>query len=387
MISVEEIKKQALKNYKYFLTDLIEKKSYNPIEIRFGKVKSKDLTGNPFKISDEIKELRNNSKQILGFGYTIDFKIQNTQQFGKQEFPEKIYFQNELDFLKFIKKEKEVKKFKENINLILTNLPDSKDFFIKYPLKVIDNELIWIDLIKVCKYFLENPKPCLYIRELPIKIHTKFIEHNKKIIGEILDKILPEASLNPEFKEFEKRFGLKYDQSLIRFRFLDSKLFIGNMSDISLTENEFESLKFYCKNVFITENKINFLTFPMIKNSIVIFGKGFNISNLKNANWLNEKDIFYWGDIDTHGLQILSQITGYFPKTKSIMMDFETLNHFKNKCGKGENTNVSELVNLTDKEIRLFNHLKEKNLRLEQEKITQEYVDEYLKKIFRDEVI
>ena len=63
------------------------------------------------------------------------------------------------------------------------------------------------------------------------------------------------------------------------------------------------------------------------------------------------------------------------------MMDFATLNCFKDDWGIGEKTNVSELTNLNKEEINLFNYLKENNLRLEQEKITQEYVLKYLSRI------
>ena len=122
-----------------------------------------------------------------------------------------------------------------------------------------------------------------------------------------------------------------------------------------------------------------------MKNSIGIFGSGYKIRDLKNALWLLNKEIYYWGDIDTHGLQILSQMRGYFPKTKSIMMDFKTLNSFKDDWGVGESIHVTTLPNLNPEEQELFQFVKADNLktiRLEQEKINHTYVLNEIRSIY-----
>ena len=101
---------------------------------------------------------------------------------------------------------------------------------------------------------------------------------------------------------------------------------------------------------------------------------------MKNAQWLLDKQIIYWGDIDVHGFQILSQLRGYFPQTQSCMMDFETFVMLKDLAITGTDTNLTALEHLTHEEHQLFEHLislKENN-RLEQEKIPHVYA---LKKI------
>jgi hypothetical protein len=113
-----------------------------------------------------------------------------------------------------------------------------------------------------------------------------------------------------------------------------------------------------------------------MKNSIAIFGRGFGLGLLKDALWLNDKQIIYWGDIDAHGFQILSQLRLYFPRTQSLLMDLETFNEFKDFAVTGTETNINQLTNLTVEENQLFKHLlnlKKKN-RLEQEKINQSFV-------------
>ena len=122
-------------------------------------------------------------------------------------------------------------------------------------------------------------------------------------------------------------------------------------------------------------NIFNFLTLPHLRGTIAIFGSGFQIGLLKGAEWLADKKIIYWGDIDVHGFQILSRIRGNFPKTKSCMMDFETFNEFRNFTVTGSETAITELEHLNYNEHHLYSNLlglKENN-RLEQEKIPHSY--------------
>jgi len=50
----------------------------------------------------------------------------NNRKIGKQFFPRKILFENEADYLRFIDKEKEFTKFKENVSIIINALRCSK---------------------------------------------------------------------------------------------------------------------------------------------------------------------------------------------------------------------------------------------------------------------
>jgi len=274
------------------------------------------------------------------------------QKIGEQFFPNRIYFETEEDYLRFISKEKEYERFRRVSNEIISEIPKLKEWIINHPQKVIDNFEKWEDLLKVCKFFIKNPKPNSYIRELPLDISTKFVEQNQTTIRVLLDTLIAD-DVNKDESDFEKRFNLKYKEELIRIRVLDEelakKLFFG-VSDLSLPLSQFVSLNIPCKRVFVLENHtsfssfsniFNFLTLPHLAESIAIFGKGFQIGLLKNARWLSDKQIIYWGDIDAHGFQILSQIRGYFPQTCSCMMDFETFNDFKDFAITGIDTNVT----------------------------------------------
>jgi hypothetical protein len=376
MIDPLGIRKKAVRLYDEYLTTLLKPESFFPKEIPFGKVNSTDDYD---IIKSEVKELINGSKDKLGYGYKVELAQINTRRYGLQSFPRRIYFENETDFLKFIKKEKEVSEFKITILQIRERIPNLNDWINKNTSKVIDNIGKWNELLKVCEYFQKNTKPNLYIRELPIEIHTKFIEENKGTLKQLLDFLLPNEAIRKDESEFEKRFYLRYDEPLIRVRALDQSLLTKynlSFSDFSIPIMIFNNLKLENAQFIITENKMNFLTLPYLKNTFGLFGGGFRIEILKQIDWLKKSDIIYWGDIDAQGFQILSQLRSYFPQTKSVMMDFETFNEFKDFIVTGTETNTDQLTNLTVEENQLFRYLlnlKEKN-RLEQEKINHSFV-------------
>jgi hypothetical protein len=62
-----------------------------------------------------------------------------------------------------------------------------------------------------------------------------------------------------------------------------------------------------------------------VPNAIVIFGGGYAASALESLPWLADCEVFYWGDIDTHGFSILSRVRRRFPRVRSLLMDRETL--------------------------------------------------------------
>ena len=380
MITPKEIQEQCLKWWKEVLLSTMNKTAVFPKEInRMGKVSSKDILE---KLSDyqmSIASLQGNSKQNKKFGYTLITEERQFAKIGKQIIPIKIVIDSVEDYLKIIGKEKDYQLFIKNSLLIIKELPILEKWINENPLKLIEHNT-WSDTLKVCKYFLENPKPNLYIRQLPIDIHTKYIEENKSVIASLLNFIIPNE-INTNEKDFEQRFNLLSREQLIRIRFLDeTKSPLKNITDISFTEKELKSYNFAVDNVFVAENLMNFLTLPTIKNTIAIWsGGGFSISYLKNIEWLKEKQFYYWGDIDAQGFGILHQCRTYFPNTVSVMMDEETLSNFKSREGKL--APKSNLYELSESELKLYHYVQQNNIRLEQEQITQKFADERIKKL------
>ncbi len=383
MITPKEIQEQNLKWWKEVLLSTVDSISYFPKNInRIGKVSSKDILNKLSEYKESIELLRSYSKENKKVGYSLILVEKQFDKIGKQPVPERVSIDSIEDYLRITGKEKDYQTFLNNLSLIKSELPLLINWIKANPTKLIEHNT-WFDTLKVCKYFLETPKPNKYIRQLPIEIHTKYILENKSIVQSLLDYLIPEH-INSNETKFELRYNLKYSEQLIRIRFLDTSLApIENVTDISLTVSEFKNVEPQCYNIFVAENIMNFLTLPFLPKTVAIWsGGGFSVSYLKKIDWIKSKQLFYWGDLDAQGFQILNQLRTYFPNTVAVMMDEETLSSFKTAEGTPASNQI--LQRLTEWELKLYNHLRKNNIRLEQEKITQSFADERINKLFQE---
>lgn len=353
-----------------------------PLRIPFRTPNAKEQLEDFAAVRRWAKTLWENSKAVAGFGYRLETRTVNHRRLGRQELPDRIVFETRVDFLRFIGKAGEYRRLVAEFRRILAAQPALAEWLTERPLTVLKYAGEWDSLLAVCRFFQENPLPDRYLRELDIPgVDTKFIEGRKPVLRDMLDRVLPpEAIRADEAGEgrygFERRFGLRHDLPLIRFRLLDPALRDGmGLADISVPVAEFRELELPCRHVFVTENKINGLSFPEVPDGIVIFGLGYGVHGLKDVPWLRERNVVYWGDIDTHGFAMLSMIRGFLPQTRAFLMDEETLLAFEPLWGEEpkQTRTEAELPNLTAAERALYekllNHAWAENLRLEQERI------------------
>lgn len=387
MISPDEIKRQALKWWKPFLQSYIGGEAFFPRTIeRIGKVQPGEVTGRFDTLQKEIEQLYRHSKNHKGSGYLVETSVFSFRRTGSHELPDRIVFETVDDYLAVTGKKREWAVFLSNYDLITSTIAELKLWSAENCLWLTEQSIQWHDVLKVCRYFISTPRPDLYLRQLPVEVHTKFIEENSALIQSLLHFLIPDHVRNPDQKRFAERFYLKYDEPLIRVRMLDSADRVAkHFSDISIPLSDFEQCGFPARNVLIAENKMNFLTLPSLPSSIAVWsGGGFNVGYLKGAGWLSAKKIYYWGDIDEHGFQILHQLRHYCPHAKSVLMDRETFDRFNSFAVNGRRAFAETLDLLTPDEACLYRYLKslESRNRLEQEKLPQAYVDEVLSRLF-----
>jgi len=380
MITPQEIKDKAVRKYNSFLQSQLDNVPFTKLVIRGDKSYTKSSLPD---FEKEIQLIFSHSKEKKGFGYSLEFQKVKTKYLGIQDIPVLIYFETEKDFLKFLGKEKEVELFNTYKDKILNEFPELRNWVSQNPSKIIQYQTEWTSILKVCEYFKDNPKPNTYIRELPINVHTKFIERNQSLLKELLDILISE-NINIAEKQFEKRFNLKYSEPQIRFKILDkeiSKNLFSGIDDLAIPVSQFEKLNLPIKKVLIVENKTTLyttLTLPKMEGAIAVFGQGNAVLNLKNAVWLTKMEILYWGDIDVQGFEILSRLREHFTHIKTVLMDKVTFQTFFEN-DKGTPTNISTKLNLSDREQELYNILQTNNWRLEQEKVPLDYVNRYFK--------
>jgi hypothetical protein len=374
VITPEEIVRRAERLYAPFLRAWMRGEPFFPQTLPIGR-----LPADYLELSVAVPRLLKGAKASRGFGYSVVQRTQQTRRHGVQSLPERIVIESERDLLRLIGKEEEFAAFQRDMALIRKRMPRLGDWVERQPQRVIEHADEWPDLLQVCEYFVAHPRSGLYIRELPIAVHTKFIETHTGILRRLLDEVLPASAIDPAATSFEQRFGLRYDEPLVRIRLLDMRLqqhLHLPISDLSTPLSQCAALALGGHRCLTVENKMTFLTLPPLAETFAIFGGGFNVELLKSIPWLADCPLLYWGDLDAQGFQILSLLRANFPHTISVMMDAATLEAFRQYAVPGVAIAAASLPHLTPDEHALFERLAREQIRLEQERIPLAYAIE-----------
>lgn len=393
MITPKDIKTKALRKYKDFLCFEIDS-LFESVDDFFPLV----IQGNTGNVNDDLlqrqKELLlliNNSKQKIQTSYCLDTGITCSRKNGEQTYISKIYFETKEDYLGYIDEEHSYNCFCDALNIIKSNnLLKNNELRIwaKNHTKELceqRNEIdFWTNICLCVDWLNNNQDSNLYIREIPLPIHTKFMENNESLI-----KSLSSKADYP--KSFEKTFGLKEKPDYARFRILDEnielKLVSENVKECSISLDDFKRLNkvflSQIENVFIIENEMVYLTFPQINNSICLYGAGYRVNTIIDVDWLNTKTLYYFGDLDEHGFDILSSFRRFYPKIHSFCMSESVWDEHNQFAVEGKKlTKKENPENLTNDERRLFNRIQGFLLnRIEQERISVAYIKDELRKI------
>ena len=349
-----------------------------PLKIPLRRPNSLELGERYGDVKGWIDELIRHSKPERGTGYSIDWREVNHRQLGKNRLPVAAVFEREDDALDFIRRRKEADRFRRICERTLDKFPVLQNWLAKKPLSALEHYDRWPMFLAVLEYFRANPRPNLYVRQLEIEgVDTKFIERHKKLLGELLDIVLPAEAIERSATKvtgFERRYGLLPKPIYVHFRLLDPKHYVRGLSDLQVPVEEFRKLDPAVKKIFIVENEINGLAFPPVKDALAIFGLGYGLDRLGDADWLRDKELHYWGDIDTHGFAMLDRARHVFPQVRSLLMDRATLMAHRSLWGSERTPANRNLNRLTQPEAKLYDDIKNdrlaKALRLEQERIS-----------------
>ena len=324
--------------------------------------------------------LLSESTEKKGKGYTLIWEKKNLRGYGTQSVIKTISVETEEDYL-FLTGKGETRNAIttciSTINLLFHNQEVLYQWS-KSHTKDIENQYTdWEAVSITLSYFINHrDNSSYYLRELPIKVHTKFIEENTSLLISLFSALTGETITSSRPEDV---FRLKRKPLLIRFRMKSKKWTRDEMAipltSFSILDKE-EDLS-EIKRVFIIENEAVYLSFPISDSDICVFGGGFQAAVL-DALWMQERDIHYFGDLDEHGLEILSLFRARYPKTKSLMMDTETYTTFRDYSVAGVSVeSKNAFSNLTEEELSLLSTLRANapaHSRLEQERIPQEYI-------------
>jgi hypothetical protein len=312
-------------------------------------------------------------------GYELVWRDINHRQLGRNRIPVAALIPTEADALRLIGRTADARRFDRLAAATLDAFPALRPWISSHPLRLLEHGDGWERVLAVLRWFVAHPRPGIYLRQLDTAgVDTKFIEARKGLFAELLDCVMPPEAIVAGVagpRQFEARYGLLSKPALIRFRLLDEAHHIGGLSDLTVPVAQFAAMQSRVERVFVTENEVNALAFPAVPSSMVVFGGGYGIERLAQVDWLRERELLYWGDIDTHGFAILDRLRASMPHVRSLLMDAPTLLAHRHVWGSEEPDKryAGELEWLTEEERQLFHglrdHLYGKYLRLEQERI------------------
>ncbi len=342
------------------------------------------------EMADRFEEARNWISELRLMPHCrVEMREFKHRVFGANAVPNEIWIDTVEDALAFIDKQRDVARFAALTDVTRKRQPKLLGWLAKRPIRALELSNEWSLLLEIVAWLQAHSRPGVYLRQVDIpRVHSKFIEAHRAVLVELLDIVLPPAVIDPTASgtsQFAKRYGFCDKPVRIRFRVLDPEhaLMPGALvQDITLDAESFARLDPNVARVFITENEINFLAFPQVKDSLVIFGAGYGFEMLSKAEWLSRCRIYYWGDIDTHGFAILDQLRSQFDHVESFLMDRNTLQAFEVLWGEEEKQTLRDLPRLNPEERALYDDLRDnrirKNLRLEQERIGFGWVESAL---------
>lgn len=346
-----------------------------PLRLRLTAPTSTELTERFDEVRAWIANLRQNTPYLR-----IEQREFRHRVLGSNAVPSEAWLESADHALALIGKQKEARRFAGLVQVTGGQQPRLLPWLEKRPLNALALADSWPRLLGVVSWLQAHPRPGIYLRQVDMPgVDSKFMESNRGVLAELFDLALPAEAIDVSasgVSQFCRRYGFRDKPLRIRFRLLDAQQALlpgATEQDIGVTQAAFAQLNPSASRVFITENEVNFLAFPALTDSLVVFGAGYGFEVMKSAHWLRQRTVYYWGDIDTHGFAILDQLRARLPHARSLLMDEATLMAHESHWGDEPRPGLRDLPRLNAAELAVYNTLRDNRLRpclrLEQERI------------------
>jgi hypothetical protein len=265
----------------------------------------------------------------------------------------------------------DVRRFRSLADATAVSWPRLVPWLARRPMELLKLADRWEKLLATVRWIDERQAPRIYLRQVDVPgVDTKFIEQHRGVLAELLDLQLAPDRIDVATADFASRYRFRRKPGYVRFR---SPGF-GGFTELAVRADEFVAPPPEAKRVYVIENEITYLAFPLPGDAIVIFGGGYAVDVLESLGWLTDLDLIYWGDIDTHGFVILNRLRRRFGHTRSMLMDRRTLLAHRGQWVTEPRPTATRLDILDSEEAELYRDLLDGTLgpsiRLEQERIS-----------------
>ena len=212
------------------LAAIVRGESLFPYEVSLRRPNAREIAHEFGEVMDWVATLQADSRSLRGFGYDLRYELVTNRVQGSNEIPVSAVFPTEDDALRFIGRERDACRARRLIEMTRARFSVLEEWMARRPLVMLQHAAEWERILAVLDWFAANPRPGVYLRQLDIpSVDTKFIEANRALLMELLDCVLPPEAIDREatgVRGFARRYGLRDEPPLIRFRILMIRLCI-----------------------------------------------------------------------------------------------------------------------------------------------------------------
>jgi hypothetical protein len=262
---------------------------------------------------------------------------------------------------------------------LANEVPAARDWALTHPHRAIRIAGEWPTLLSAYRWLDTNRDSGLHLRQIDAEgVDTKFVERHRSFLAAML-------GVSGGVDAFVRELGLAVKPSTVRLRFASGVFDMpAELSEASFRLDELDRLHARVETALIVENEITYLSVPVPRNGVVLWGRGYDADRPASLSWLSDASVLYWGDLDTHGFSILNRVRTWLPQTESVLMDRETLLEHRGRWVTEPAPTVVALPRLTAAEAGLYDDLVTDRwgaaVRMEQERIDWDWAMDRLRR-------
>ena len=338
------------------------------------------------QLSDRFDEAR---KWIAGLeGLPLVWREFTHPRLGRNRVPIAVEWGSCQELLTFVRREADTRRFTQAAIMVVQAFAALSPWVERYPLRLLERVDDLPRLLAVTRWMVGHPRPELFLRQVDVPgVHTKFLESHRGLLAEWFDLVLPTEAIDVAFSgvgQFCPRYGFATKPRFVRFRPLDPTF--GGPQDLAWRAQDWLEGPAR-RRIVIVENEVTYLSLPPLSQAWAVFGAGYGFDGWGQSPWMDQAEVWYWGDLDTHGFAILDQLRAELPRVRSLLMDEETLLSHREFWGREDSPTSRTLPLLTEAEQSVYQGLVGDRwgpqLRLEQEHLNYQWVCEFWESLFR----
>lgn len=304
----------------------------------------------------------------------VDMATVGGRIIGANEIPSRAWIDTYEQLWLVLGVRSDVRDFDALLDTTKHRAPRLAEWMVTKPLEALRFAKVWSALVDTVLWIESHEGNEMYLRQVDVPgVDTKFIEGHRKILAALLDQQLPAERVDTTrpASDFAGRYRFRSKPGYVRFRRLGAR---SGFTELTVRIDELAAMPPEAKTVFVVENEVTYLAFPDVADAMVIHGGGYALSQLEPLRWLADRELVYWGDIDTHGFVILDRLRRAFGHARSMLMDRETLLAHEGQWVREPSPADVPLELLRPDEAALYTDLVEDTLgpavRLEQERVS-----------------